>query len=150
MVTYRHGKRCIITYSSCTGTPTVRITSRYRIFRVLSNSTLVTTMRGREPSVVIPRVRTVHARGLCSYRGVNVRIIPDTQTIGFAVGHGRVHRLTRARLNLGATSCHCTGAFRRLGTTTSIINFPYVVGPLVDSSNRKRDGISAPRRLRGT
>lgn len=150
IVTTGHGKRCIVTYSSCTNTPTVRITSRFRIFDVLSNSTLSTIMTGRGPSVVIPRVRTVHARHLCRLRRRNVRMIPDTHTIGFAVGHGTVHSLTTGRLKLGATGCFCTGSLRRLRRTTGRVNFPYIIGPLVSSSNGNRSLIGDTSRLRRT
>lgn len=146
-VTTGQTKRCIVTYSGCSGTPTVRMTSRQRIFSVLSNSTLATIIRGRRPSVVIPRVRTVHARHLFSFRGRNVRVMPSTHTIGCAVGHHTVHSLTTGRLNLHATGCFCTGAFRRFGGTTSRVNFPYMMGPLVDSDNRKRDCIRGSSRL---
>ncbi len=150
IVTTGHGKLCIVTYSGCTNTPTVRITSRYRIFSVLSNTTLRRIIRGRRPSVVIPRVRTVHARLLVSFRHTNVRIIPSTQTIGCAVGHRTVHSLTTRRLNLHATRCHCTGACSRLITTSRTVNFPYIVGPLVSSSKRKRDAIRDCSRLHTT
>lgn len=147
-VTTRHLKRCMVTYSSCTNTPTVRITSTYRMFDVLSKRTLSHIMRGCHPSVVIPRVRTVHARQLCRLRGRNVRIMPDTHTIGFAVGHGTVHSLTTGRLKLGATGCFCTSSCRRLGRTTKGVNCPYIVGPLVSSSNGKRS-ITGDRRSLG-
>lgn len=150
IVSTRHGNRCVVTYSSCTKTPTVRITSRYRMFDVLSKSTLRHMMHGRRPSVVIPRVRTVHARHLCSFRGRNVRMIPDTHTIGFAVGHGTVHSLTTGRLKLGATGCFCTGSLSRLGTTTRGVNFPYIIGPLVSSSNGNRSLMGDTSRLRRT
>lgn len=120
------------------------------MFSVLGNRRLRHVIGGRRPSVVIPRVRTVHARHLCSFRGRNVRIIPDTHTIGFAVGHGTVHSLTTGRLKLGATECFCTGALSRLGTTTTGVNFPYIIGPLVSSSNGKRSLIGDTSRLRRT
>lgn len=150
MVSTRHGNRRVVTYSSCTKTPTVRITSRYRMFSVLGNRRLRHVMGGRQPSVVIPRVRTVHARHLCSFRGRKVRMIPDTHTIGCAVGQGTVHSLTTGRLKLGATGCCCTGSLRRLGRTTRGVNFPYIIGPLVSSSNGKRSLIGDTTRLRRT